>query len=242
LAEVEAVNRALLLAQTVGAPIYIVHCSVARSVELVGEARARGQTAYAETCPQYLLLDESVYDSDDAYRYILQPPLRAADNNEALWRLIVQGTVDVVATDSCDYTLSQKSAHLEFTRTPGGLPGIETLLPLMATFGVAADRLDWPDLVRLLSTNPARIFGLYPIKGTLLPGADADVTIFDPGDRHILTADDLHGVAGYTPFEGIAVEGRVKVTLSRGQVVFENGEFKGQPGYGRFVAGTPLAT
>jgi dihydropyrimidinase len=132
--------------------------------------------------------------------------------------------VAVVATDSCDYTLDQKTSHPDFTQTPGGLPGTETLLPLMASYGVAADRLNWPDLVRLLSSEPARIFGLYPTKGSLMPGADADVTIFDPNERSTLTDDDLHGLAGYTPFEG------------RGQIIYQDGKFKGQPGHGRFVA------
>lgn len=241
LAEVEAVSRVLLLAQAANAPVYIVHCSVARSVELVAQARARGQTAFAETCPQYLLLDESVYAGDEPYRFILQPPLRAVENNGALWRLIEAGAVDVVATDSCDYTLDQKTAHPDFTRTPGGLPGTETLLPLVASYGVAENHLSWPALVRLLSTNPARIFGLYPTKGTLMPGADADVTIFDPRESYSLSADDLHGLSGYTPFEGFPIQGRIKVTISRGHIVYENGEFKGQPGHGKFVVGQPLS-
>jgi dihydropyrimidinase len=240
LAEVEAVNRVLFLAQAIDVPVYVVHCSVARSVELVAEARARGQTAFAETCPQYLLLDESVYSCEKAYRFILQPPLRPAENKEGLWRLVERGAVDVVATDSCDYTLEQKTAHPEFTRTPGGLPGIETLLPLMVTYGVAEKRLGWPDMVRLLSTNPARIFGLYPSKGTLTPGADADVTIYDPNGHYTLTANLLHGLAHYTPFDGFRLRGNVKMTLSRGHVVCDEGEFKGRPGHGKFVAGRPF--
>ncbi len=237
LGEVEAVHRVLFLAQAAKAPVYIVHCSVARSVELVAQARACGQIAFAETCPQYLLLNELAYSGKEPHRFILQPPLRAVENNAALWQWVEAGEVDVIATDSCDYTLDQKTAHPDFTQTPGGLPGIETLLPLMASYGVARGRLDWPDLVRLLSTSPARILGLYPVKGTLMPGADADVTIYDPqGDRN-LTAGDLHGLAGYTPYEGFSLKGRVKVTLSRGQVVYENGEFRGQSGHGKFIAG-----
>jgi dihydropyrimidinase len=240
LAEAEAVNRVLFLAAAAQAPVYIVHCSIARSVELVAEARAEGQQAFAETCPQYLLLNESAYAGAEPYRYILQPPLRAAENNGALWRLINKGGVDVIATDSCDYTLAQKRAHDDFTRTPGGLPGIETLLPLMVSYGVAEGQMGWPDLVRLLCANPARIFGLYPTKGNLLPGADADVTIYDPNGHHTLAAGDLHGLAGYTPFEGVALHGRVRTTLSRGRVVYENGSFKGQAGHGRFIAGRPF--
>jgi len=241
LAEVEAVNRVLMLARAVDAPVYIVHCSLAASVELVAEAWSRGQIAFAETCPHYLLLDETVYSGDEPYRFILQPPLRAAENNEALWNLVASGAVDVIATDSCDYALEQKTAQPDFTVTPGGLPGIETLLPLVASYGVAEGRLDWPDLVRLLSTNPARIFGLYPAKGTLLPGGDADLTIYDPNSPGTLTANDLHGKAGYTPFEGFPLRGRVKTTLSRGEAVFQDGTVKGLPGRGRFVAGRPFS-
>ena len=241
LAEVESVKRVLTLAQAVHAPVYIVHCSLAASVELVAEAWSRGQIAFAETCPHYLLLDESVYSGEQPYRFILQPPLRAAENNEALWNLVAGGAVDVIATDSCDYTLEQKRAQPDFTVTPGGLPGVETLLPLMASYGVAEGRLAWPDVVRLLSTNPARIFGLYPTKGTLLPGADADVTIYDPNSPGTLHADDLHGKAGYTPFEGFPLRGRVKTTISRGEVVFQAGQVQGLPGRGRFVAGRPFS-
>jgi dihydropyrimidinase len=242
LAEVEAVHRVLFLAQEIDAPVYIVHCSVARSVELIAEARVRGQIAFAETCPHYLLLDDSAYASREAHRFILQPPLRAIENNEELWRLVETGVVDVIATDSCDYALDQKLEYADFSRTPGGLPGIETLLPLIATYGVADNRLGWPDLVRLLSTNPAKIFGLFPQKGTLVPGADADVTIYDVNDQYTLTDDDLHGLAGYTPFDGFPLKGRVKMTLSRGKVVFKDGEFKGRPGHGRFVPGRPFGS
>jgi dihydropyrimidinase len=239
LAEVEAVQRVLFLAQAAGAPVYVVHCSVGRSVELVAEAWARGQIAYAETCPQYLLLDESAYAGDEPQRFILQPPLRAAENNEALWQWVQAGAVDVVASDSCDYRLAQKTAHADFTRAAGGLPGTETLLPLLASYGVAQGRLDWPDLARLLSANPARIFGLYPTKGALTPGADADVTMYDPGHSHTLSADDLHGLAGYSPFEGWPIQGRVRLTMSRGDIIYADGEFQGQPGRGKFVAGEP---
>ena len=237
LAEIEAVQRVLLLAEAARAPVYIVHCSLAGSVERVVQARRRGQTAFAETCPQYLLLDESAYIGPQAYKYILQPPLRAVENNDRLWEQVQSGQIDVIATDSCDYTLEQKLAHRQFTQTPGGLPGTETLLPLIATYGVAQGRLDWPDLVRLLCTNPARIFGLYPTKGTLLPGADADVTLYDPHHTDTLTDQHLHGLAAYTPFAGLTIRGRVTMTLSRGRVVFEDGEFKGQAGRGKFIAG-----
>jgi dihydropyrimidinase len=240
LAEAEAVNRTLFLADAAGAPVYIVHCSVAASVRLVAQAREAGQVAFAETCPQYLLLDDSSYAGPEPYRYILQPPLRPAENKAALWDLLQVGAVAVVATDSCDYSLAQKTAHDDFTQTPGGLPGIETLLPLMVSFGINGDRLDWPDLVRLLCTNPARIYGLYPRKGTLNPGSDADITIYDPRGQRTLVDDDLHGVAGYTPYAGFQLAGQVRMTLSRGRVVYEDGVFKGEAAHGAFVSRRPF--
>ena len=240
LAEQEAAQRALFLAHAAGAPVYIVHCSSARTVELVRLAHERGQVAFAETCIQYLLLDDSRYEGEHPERFILQPPLRDKTDNDMLWRLIAEGAVSTLATDHCDYTLAQKSAVNDFTRTPGGLPGMETLLPLLYTYGVVKGRLTWDHLVRLVSTNPARIFGLYPRKGFLAPRADADIVIYDPQGEGTLQASQLHNVAGYTPYEGMRVQGRVKMTIARGQVVFEGGEFKGTPGRGQFIASEPF--
>ena len=240
LAEHEAIHRVLFLAQAAHAPIYIVHCSTGQSVELVRQAHGRGQMAFAETCVQYLLLDDSRYDGEHPEHFILQPPLRDKADNAALWRLIAEGAVSTIGTDHCDYTLAQKAAANDFTKTPGGLPGMETLLPLLYTYGVVEGRLTWDQLARLVAANPARIFGLYPRKGILAPRADADVVIFDPLGESTLEAGRLHNIAGYTPYEGMRVQGTVKMTISRGQVIFENGQFVGTPGRGRFVAGEPF--
>ncbi len=237
LAEVEAIHRALFLADAACAPVYIVHCSTGRSVELIREARRRGQPVYAETCPQYLLMDETRYAGEHPEWHIMQPPLRAPEERERLAALVLEGAVDVIATDHCDYTLAQKTAQPEFIKTPGGVPGIETLLPLTYTWavnrGLALERL-----VGLLSTNPARIYGLYPRKGTLQPGADADAVVYDPRPQGQVRAADLHGLAGYTPYEGMTVQGRVVATLSRGKVVYRDGQFLGKPGHGRYVRRT----
>lgn len=240
LAEHEAIHRVLFLAQAARAPVYIVHCSTGRSVELVRQAHERGQTAFAETCIQYLLLDDSRYNGEQPERFILQPPLRDKADNGALWRLMAEGAISTIATDHCDYTLAQKTALDDFSRTPGGLPGMETLLPLLYTYGIVEGRLTWDRLARLVAANPARILGLYPRKGILAPCADADVVIFDPSDGGTIQADQLHNIAGYTPYEGWRVQGRVKTTIARGQIVYEEGEFKGRPGRGRFVAGEPF--
>ncbi len=235
LAEQEAVQRVLLLAEAAGCPVHIVHCSTARSVALVAEARDNGQEVTCETCPQYLLLDNTVYAGPEPWRTILQPPLRDPDEPDRLWTLVGAGAVDQIATDHCDYTVEQKMAQDDFTQTPGGLPGVETLLPLMVTYGVADGCLALPQLAALLSTNPARIWGLWPRKGALLPGSDADVVVYDPAPEGEIRADDLHYVAGYTPYEGMRVQGRVKATISRGRVIYREGQFVGRKGRGQFV-------
>ena len=236
LAEQEAIQRILLLAEAAGCPVHICHCSTGRSVALVAEARDAGQSATCETCPQYLLLDNTVYEDSEPWRYILQPPLRNPEEPDRLWALVEAGMVDLIATDHCDYAKAQKIAQDDFTQTPGGLPGMETLLPLMFTYGVAEGRLTLPQLAALLSTNPARVWGLWPHKGALLPGSDADIVVYDPEPGGTVTTDGLHHLAGYTPYEGLRVQGMIKATISRGQAIYREGRFAGQKGRGRFVA------
>jgi dihydropyrimidinase len=235
LAEQEAVQRVLFLAEAAGCPVHIVHCSTARSVALVAEARDSGQEVTCETCPQYLLLDNTVYKGPEPWRYILQPPLRDPEAAERLWVLVEAGAVDLIATDHCDYRLDQKTAQDDFTQTPGGLPGLETLLPLVYTYGVDEGRLTLPQLATLLSANPARIWGMWPRKGALLPGSDADVVIYDPQPEGTIRAENLHHLAGYSPYEGMRMQGRVKATISRGSIIYREGQFVGRKGRGRFV-------
>lgn len=235
LAEQEAIHRVLFLAETTGCPVHICHCSTARSVALVAQARDKGLPVSCETCPQYLLLDNTVYTGTEPWRYILQPPLREPGEPERLWAMVEDGLVDMLVTDHCDYTAAQKQAQDDFTRTPGGLPGLETLLPLMFTYGVAPGRVTLPHLVEMLSTGPARIWGLWPRKGALWPGCDADVVIYNPRPERQVSAQNLHHLAGYTPYEGMRVQGEVKTVISRGRIVVQNGEFIGQKGTGRFV-------
>jgi len=235
LAEQEAIHRILFLAEASGCPVHICHCSTARSVALVAQARGGGLPVSCETCPQYLLLDNTVYDGPEPWRYILQPPLRAPGEPGQLWAMVEAGLVDMLVTDHCDYTAAQKQACDDFTRTPGGLPGVQTLLPLMFTYGVAQGRLTLPRLVEMLSTNPARIWGLWPRKGALWPGFDADVVIYDPRPEGTVTAQSLHHLAGYTPYEGMCIQGRVRTVIARGRIIVQEGEFIGQSGLGRFV-------
>ena len=235
LAEQEAVARMLFLAGEAGAPLYIVHASTARSVDMVQQAREWGQPVYCETCPQYLLLDNRAYEGPHPEHFILQPPLRAEGEGELIWELVAAGAVDVISTDHCDYSLAQKRAKDDFTATPGGLPGVETLLPLLYTYGVAAGRITWPQLVEVLSAAPARIFGLYPRKGALLPGGDADLVVYNPDIETVLQPESLHYVAQYNPYAGMSVKGAVRATVSRGSVVVQDGVFCGEAGHGQFV-------
>ena len=236
LAEVEAANRALFLASRAGEPqVYIVHCSASGTVAQVALAAANGQRAIAETTVQYLTLDESVYTGERPETGIMQPPLREGDEKILLWKQVADGIISTIGTDHCDYTISQKREHTEFTKTPGGIPGLETLLPLLATEGVAAGRISWSRLVEVCCANPARIFGLGD-KGRLEPGADADVVIYDPRVEGTIQAEKLHNLAGYTPYEGRRVQGAVRDVFSRGRQLVREGEFIPAPGWGRFVA------
>jgi dihydropyrimidinase len=230
-AEAEATRRVLYLAEVTDVPVYIVHCSTQDAVAAVVKARANGQLAYAETCPQYLFLDESVYESEQPEKYILQPPIRSADHVEGLWNFIDQGEVDVISSDHCDYTLGQKRAHPEFTRTPGGLPGLETTFALL----FASGKIKLERLVGLLCERPARIFGLYPRKGALLPGSDADMLVYNPESERVLRAENLHQRAGYTPYEGVKVRGNVRAVIGRGEVLVRDGELFAREGRGLFL-------
>ncbi len=240
LAEQEAVARVLLLAEAAHAPVVIVHNSVGATTALVAEARERGQVAFCETCPQYLLLDNTLYDGSEPWRYILQPPLRDPQERQKLWALVAEGALDMIVTDHCDYTLAQKMALNDFTKTPGGLPGLETLLPLIATYGVGDGYIDWTDLARLLATGPAHIYNLWPRKGALLPGSDADIVLYDPTPTGTLAAERLHSMAGYTPYEGMRVQGRVVSTLRRGTFLVRDGQFVGEDSAGVYLRREPL--
>jgi dihydropyrimidinase len=238
-AEAEATERALALAEATGAPIYVVHMTCARAVDALRRAQARGQVAFGETCPQYLLLDEDVYENEDfdtAAGYVLSPPLRARGNQAALWAALAAGTIQTVGTDHCPFTREQKArGRDDFTQIPGGLPGIETRIGLLYHHGVGRGRLSLSDWVRLTATNPARLFGLYPRKGTLVPGSDADVVIFDPERRKALDAESLHMRTDISPYSGWEIRGWPRHVLQRGRFVVKDGAFVGQPGDGEFI-------
>lgn len=238
--ENESVLRMIALAEAAGdAPLYIVHVSSARSAQLIKEARARGLHVYGETCPQYLFLDESCYElpGDEGLKYIMSPPLRHKSNQEKLWNYIKDGTLQVVATDHCTFNFhgSKELGKDNFTLCPNGGPGVETRVPLMFSEGVSKGRLNLVEFSHIISTNPAKLFGLYPQKGALRVGGDADIVLMDPHREVTITRDLLHENVDYTPYEGMTVTGWPVLTMVRGQVVVENGELRQQPGFGQFI-------
>ncbi|MBS1252547.1 MAG: D-phenylhydantoinase [Anaerolineales bacterium] len=235
LAELEVINRGLFLAREAGnAPIYFVHMSVGQSPSLVAAARMRGQPAIGEACTHHLLLNDEDY-AQEPERYFMTPPLRPPADQAALWDALERGRVDTIATDHCAYPQERRIEDNDFRTASPGVPGVETRLMLMYTSAVEQGHISVNRLVQLLSTNPARVFGLYPRKGALTPGADADVVIYDPRETWTLTDDDLHSNAGFTPYAGMTIQGRVRTTTSRGRIVWHEGEFRGDLSHGRFV-------
>ena len=235
--EAEAVSRAIFWARHTGVQLYIVHLSTAEGLRLVRAAQAEGLKVMAETCPQYLLLDEAVYERPgEGHRFICSPPLRSPIDREELWEGIAEGVISVVSTDHTAFTKEQKDrGKTNFTLVPNGLPGIETRLPLLFSEGVSKGRISISDLARIISLNPARAFGIYPHKGIIAPGSDADIVLVDPTIRWTLTAERLHMAADWSPFVGWQLEGAPVMTVSRGEVIAEYGEFVGKPGRGRYV-------
>jgi dihydropyrimidinase len=242
-AEAEATHRAIALAEIAGVPIYIVHLSAAEALEMVTEARDRGLPAYAETCPQYLFLSYANYEEPGfaGAKYVMSPPLRAAGNEERLWRGLAGNDLQAISTDHCPFCMrGQKELGADdFSKIPNGAPGIETRMSLVWDGGVRAGRISIHRFVELTSTAPAKIFGLFPRKGTVAPGSDADLVIFDPEKKVTLSARTLHMKVDYNPYEGRSVTGAAETVLSRGRVIVENGKFTGRAGAGSFLKRSP---
>ncbi|YCI28366.1 dihydropyrimidinase [Erwinia sp. PK3-005] len=241
--EAEAIARSLHLAQLAGnAPLYIVHLSNGVGMEYIKLAKARHQPVWVETCPQYLLLDIGHYQRQDALKYILSPPLRPRQELDSLWSGINDGSIDTLATDHCTfpYSLRLSRAADNFTRCPNGLPGVENRLALLFSEGVAKGRISASRFVALTSANPARLFGLWPNKGSLLPGSDADLVLFDPQRRQVIRHADLHDNVDYSPWEGFECHGWPVMTISRGEILWRDGIFCGKAGRGRFIHRKPF--
>ena len=246
--EGEAVTRAAALAERAGASMYAVHLSSAQAIAAVREARERGVDVLAETCPQYLYLDTAKLAGPDGESFVCTPPLRDPWHAEELWHGMTHGHIHTVATDHCPFMVADRRAGMfarpegwrDFTEIPGGLPGIETRMGLVWA-GVAAGRITPADWVRLCAEAPARTFGLWPAKGNLRVGTDADVVVWDPARLQSLAAGALHMAVDHSPYEGMEVTGWPELVLSRGEVVARDGEFVGEPARGRFVARAPRA-
>ena len=225
--EAEAVGRWLTIAELAGCPVNIVHLSTLRGLEAVRAARTRGQRLYVETCPQYLLLDERSYrlPGFESAKFVLSPPLRAQENCAALWDALEAGEIDTIGTDHCSFRFhgAKELGREDFSKIPNGIPGVEHRPSLMYTYGVAAGRITAVDMARLLAENPARLFGMYPQKGVLAVGSDADLVIFDPNDTGRITAETQYQNVDYTPYEGMELRGRVDTVLLGGEVAVEGG-------------------
>lgn len=230
--EAEAVSRLLRIAQAVDIPVVIVHLTNAAALAEVTAARRRGQKVYVETCPQYLVLDDSVYYNEDfsrAARYVCAPPLRKPEDCRALWAGLRKGDIQTISTDHCAFTLAQKDAGRgDFTKIPGGLPGVEARGELVYSFGVTTRKISLATMCKVLSENPAKLYGMFPRKGVIAPGADADIVVYDPQADHILRAEDMVSRAGYTPYEGFVTHGSVSQVWLRGKLMVENGHVIGE--------------
>ena len=255
-AEGEATGRAFKLAEMAGGvPLYIVHLSAAQALEQVRLFRDRGLPAYAETCPQYLFLSYDNYEEPgfDGAKYVMSPPLRPKWHQDELWKGLVKNDLQVVSTDHCPFCMKEgfmglpKQKELgkgDFSKIPNGAPGVETRMALLFDGGVAQGRISSSRWVELTATAPAKIMGLFPRKGTIATGSDADIVVWDPKATQTLSAKTHHMRVDYNPYEGRKVKGRPTVVLSRGEVIVQDGKFLGKKGRGRFLKrGSPqLAT
>ena len=237
--EAEATHRAIRMAEIAGAPVYFVHLSCTEALEQVQAARSRQNYVYAETCPHYLTLDDSMYDQEgfEGAKYVLTPPLRDKAHQEELWKGLRRNDLQVVSTDHCAFRFGdQKTLGLnDFSKIPNGGPGIENRLSLLYTHGVASGLMDLNRMVELFSTNPARLFGLFPRKGTIAVGSDADIVVFDPDAETVISAQTHHMNVDYNLYEGMRVKGVPEVVIVNGRVLVEDGEYTGIPAGGRFL-------
>jgi dihydropyrimidinase len=235
--EGEAASRAIRLAQVTKAPLYIVHLSSAPALAAVVEARDRGQNTFAETCPQYLFLSQDDMDRPgfEGAKFVCTPPLRPREHQAALWRGLRTDDLSVVATDHCPFCFAEQKelGRGDFTKIPNGLPGVENRMDLIYQ-GVVAGEISLARWVEVTSTNPAKMFGLYPQKGVIAPGSDADIVIYDPATTQTISAATHHMAVDYSCYEGMEIKGRVETVLSRGRQIIAGGRYRGEAGHGRF--------
>jgi dihydropyrimidinase len=238
-AEAEGVHRAIAIAEMANSPVYIVHLSCYDALKEVQAARDLGLPAFAETCPQYLFLDYSLYEQEgfEGAKYVMTPPLRDKSNQEHLWKGLRGNDLQVISTDHCPFCFKEQKelGRDDFSKIPNGGPGVEHRMSLIYDGGVVQNRISVNRFVELTSTAAAKIFGLFPKKGTIAVGSDADIVVFDPNREQIISAKTHHMHVDYSAYEGRKVRGVTEVVLSRGNVIVENGEFKGKAGDGKFL-------
>jgi dihydropyrimidinase len=238
--EGEATNRAIQLARVAGSPLYVVHVSCREAVEPIARAREAGWNVQGETCTQYFFIDYSYLERPnfEGAKWVYTPPPRPKENQDVLWNAVRTDVLSVISTDHCAFLWDgQKTmGRDDFSKIPNGGPGLENRLPMVHEFGVRAGRITLNRMVELLCTNPAKLFGLYPRKGTIAVGSDADIVIFDPQKKFTISTKTDHSKSDYNLFEGTEVTGTPEVVLLRGQVLVENDELRVEPGYGQFVA------
>lgn len=236
LAEAECISRMILFAEHTGASIYFAHVSTSEGLQLIVDAKERGVKVIAETCPHYLLLTRDKYKESDGYKYIMAPPLRESKDLEALWEGLRKEAISIVSSDHCAFSVDKKVNGKEnFSNVSPGIHGIELLLPLMYEFGVNTGKISKRQLVKSLCYNPAKIFGLYPQKGTITVGSDADLVVFDP-TKTVHLEDDNHNMASdFSPYKGLKVNGYPSSVISKGCIVVNDGKFEGSKGAGKFV-------
>ena len=237
--EGEATNRAIMIADMAGVPLYVVHTSCEQAHEAIRRARQKGMRVYGEPLVQHLVLDENEYanpDWDHAARRVMSPPFRNKQHQDSLWAGLQAGSLQVVATDHCAFTTEQKRFGVgDFTKIPNGTGGLEDRMPVLWTFGVNTGRLTMNEFVAVTSTNIAKILNMYPRKGAILEGSDADIVVWDPKASKTISSGKQQSVIDYNVFEGITVTGLPKYVLTRGQVAVNNGKMEAKPGHGEFV-------
>src|SRR5947207_1629307 len=238
-AEAEGVHRAIAIAEMAESPVYIVHLSCADALNQVRQARDRGLNAFAETCPQYLFLSYDNYEEPgfEGAKYVMTPPLREKWNQAELWKGLKTDDLQVISTDHCPFCMKEQKelGKDDFSKIPNGAPGVEHRVPLIYNGGVVENRISLNRFVELTSTAAAKMFGLFPKKGTIAIGSDADIVIFDPEKEQTISASTHHMNVDYSAYEGKKIRGVVETVLSRGRVVIENGGYKGKAGDGQFL-------
>jgi len=242
--EGEATNRAIQLARIAGAPLYVVHVTCKEAVDAIDRARRAGWRVWGETCTQYFFVDLSHISQPgfEGAKYVFSPPVRDPSNHKVLWDAVRTDVLSAISTDHCAFTYGEQKAlgRNDFSKIPNGAPGLEERLKMIHHFGVGEGRITLNRMVELLATNPARLFGLYPRKGTIAVGSDADIVIFDPRKQATLSASNQHSRSDYNLYEGTEVVGDVETVLLRGNLLVEDGELVAKPGVGQFVKRAPF--